>query len=267
MTPKVTVNGDQIEYTTDGDGPVVVFVPSGGFGAWQWSWQYPAFAGPFQAITYHQRGTSNSSASTAVGVDQYINDLEAVLTDSDVSRVHLVGFGFGGIVALEYAYRFGRARSLVLIGTPAHNRVGLKRITDTFSVPRDNLDQLRTSTAHGFSTSFLEDHPEIRDQIVEWRQAEDGSREAWKDLEASYEAYDREWELYEMQLPTLVVHGENDQVVPPDNAKQLAEGLPHGREHRYEAAGHFVMIERAQEVNDTLYGFYERQLSSVPWES
>ncbi|ERH00991.1 MAG: putative hydrolase or acyltransferases (alpha/beta hydrolase superfamily) [Halonotius sp. J07HN6] len=115
-------DGCSIHYTTAGpsDAPAVVFLGDLGFGAWQWSWQYDAVAGPFRAVVVDTRGCGRSDAPAGSWeIGEFVADLDAVLADQNLRKAHLVGCGLGGCVALAAAHRTNRARSLTLIGTPA----------------------------------------------------------------------------------------------------------------------------------------------------
>jgi pimeloyl-ACP methyl ester carboxylesterase len=58
-----------------------------------------------------------------------------------------------------------------------------------------------------------------------------------------------------LRSSTLVLHGDDDRVVPVDNAEALARAIPDARCHIFEGAGHLVFIERADEVNEEILSF------------
>lgn len=257
--PTCTIDGIEREYTVQGSGPTVVFVPTPGFGGWQWSWQFPAVAGPYQALTYQQRETAAIQAAID-SVGQLVEDLEAILATAGVDRAHLVGAGLAGMVALEYTHRYDRARSLSLLattpgGAEARRPHGPGAV---LGASPDDTDALRETTAAGLADDFVANHPEIIDRIVGWRAAEDGGRESWDRIDRAYMAYDRDWPLYTCSLPALILHGTDDTVVPPVNGDCLGEDLPNGTYHPITGAGHLFTIERSREVNDRLIGFLER---------
>jgi len=261
-----TSRGDRtIGYETAGDGPAVAFVPTLGYGPWQWSWQVPAIAGPFEAIAIEPWGTGGSEAPAAGSgsdtVAALVHDVEAVLADADARRVHLLGVGLGGHVALEHARRYDRARSLALIATTP----GLpdaeppSSIVETLYASRDDPDAVRDSLAAALSPAFRAEQPAVLDGIVEWRTAEDAARQSWAALAPAFSSWERPWPLHEVTLPALVVHGGADAVVPPENGERLADLLPRGERECFPEAGHLVTIERSRPVNDRLVGFLEAQ--------
>ena len=251
-------DGVDLYYEADGEGPTVAFVPTVGYGAWQWAWQAPPLAGPFETVVQDLRGTGRSDTPAGpYDVDALVGDLAAILAEVGTDRVHLVGQGVGGVVALEYARQHGRARSVAVLGSPdgEHDLPG--RIDDVLGAPTDDEAALRASLTPALSGAFREGQPDVVDGIVDWRREDDATSEAWEAQADAIEAYERDWPLYEMTLPALVVHGTDDEVVPVDHGRTLGEGLPNGTFVPADGAGHLVGVERSREVNDRLFGFLE----------
>lgn len=263
---RVAINdGVRLQYRCEGDGEPVAFVPTAGYGPWQWAWQFPAVAGPFQAITYHGRETGESDAPPGpYDVPTLADDLEAVLADAEARRAHLVGFGLGGMVALEHAHRYGRARSIALIGTTPGGPEAVRPtpLDEALAAPRDDPDALRASLEPALSAEFRDAHPDVLDGIVEWRAAEDADRDGWAAGAAAFADYERGWPLYELSLPALIAHGGADEIVPPENADVLTAGLPRSESVRYEDSGHLVTVERSRPLNDELLAFLDEHVES-----
>ncbi|MFP4218052.1 MAG: alpha/beta fold hydrolase [Salinarchaeum sp.] len=261
--PWATNDGVKLYYERHGTGPPVVLVPTLGFGPWQWAWQHSAVVGPFSAIVYHGRRTGRSEASPGTDtIDDLVGDLEAVLAAADVRRAHAVGMGLGGTVALEYAHQHDRLRSLVLVGTPAGGAdMPSGKTWLTMAATKDDRTALESTTREMVSTAFCRDHPEVIAQIVAWRGDEDATLNDWEATAAAVDGYQRDWPLYEMTLPTLVVHGGSDAVVPSASADRLATDLPRATTRRFPDAGHLVTVERSRPLNDQLVGFLDEHAS------
>lgn len=271
--PTAINRGVELRYQSAGDGETVAFVPTLGYGGWQWSWQFPAVAGPFEAIAMELRGTCGSDASGGQSdappgpydVATLADDLEAVLADADARRAHLVGLGLGGHVALEHAARYDRARSLALLSTtpglPAANPPAGgsdEALLDALYATEDDAGALRDSLSHVLSAAFRSEHPDVIDGIVEWRAGEDADRAGWEAQAPAFTAWEREWPPYEVTEPALVVQGGADRVVPPANAATLDEVLPDTERLDFPDAGHLVTVERSRPLNDRLLGWLER---------
>jgi pimeloyl-ACP methyl ester carboxylesterase len=272
--PSASNRGVEIAYETDGDGDPVAFVPTLGYGAWQWGWQFPAVAGPFEAIAMELRGTGGSDAPAGpYDVPTLADDLEAVLADAGARRAHLVGLGLGGHVALDHAARYGRARSLTLIastpglpegelpGGPTGDDPGAagdSDLLDALFAPADDPDALERSLSHVLSAEFRTEHPDVVEGIAAWRAEEDADRAGWAAQAPAFTDWERAWPPYEVTEPALVVQGGDDRVVPPANADVLAELLPTTERLDFPDAGHLVTVERSRPLNDRLVGFLER---------
>ncbi|MFC5971768.1 alpha/beta fold hydrolase [Halomarina salina] len=235
------------EAAVPNDADTVAFVGETGYAAWQWSWQYPAVSGPFEALVTDLRGSGRSeTTSDSFDVTTLVADLGAVLADHGARRVHLVGAGLGGMVALECARVSGRVRSLSLFGT---------------ALSGDRFDEGMLSVLGGrgpdslapcFSESFFDRQREVVAGVEKWRadDAPDAVRAAQVDALLDYDCADP----YELTVPTLVCHGEDDPVVPVEAGRDLADALPRG-EFCPLPGRHLAHVESSRVANDELVGF------------
>lgn len=244
-------NGEvSLYYEARGDGETVLFLGEVGYGAWQWSWQHAAVAGPYEALVMDLRGAGRSDAPPGpYSVATLAGDVRAVLEEHGARRVHLVGAGLGGMVALELARTSSRPRSLFLIGTAAAGE-GVT-LDPLFGSPADPTE-LETSLEAALSREFRDNHPDVVDQIVQWRAAEDAPRDAWEAQRAAVENFDCRDGLYEITTPVRVAHGTADRVWPVDRGRTLAAELPRGEFLPETGAGHLVNVEHSKVVNDEL---------------
>lgn len=252
--PTTTREGVTLQFDRAGTGETVAFVGEAGYGAWQWGWQYDRVAGPFEALVWDLRGTGRSDAPPGpYDVDAMTDDLEAVLGAVEARRAHLVGAGLGGMIALRYARRYDRARTLSLFGTaPVGERVDETALRGLCASAGDT-SALRESLSSAFSPAFLEQTPLV-ERICEWR-AEDDAGEAFTAQVAAALAFES-GPLYEVDLPALVCHGLDDPVVPAETGRALAQALPHGTFEAVEGR-HLCFAEHSRAVNDRLLGFLD----------
>lgn len=242
-------------YETEGDGDTVAFLGEIGYGAWQWSWQHAAVAGPRESLVADVRGAGRSDAPPGpYAPADLAADAEAVLADRGARTAHLVGAGLGGAVALTVARRSGRVDSLTLIGTSAR---GSDVDAEALYAPPDDPEALRASLDPALSAAFRDARPDALDRIVEWRAAGDADRAAWEAQAAALAEFDLADSLYEVTVPALVVHGTADAVCPVECGRALAEGLPRGEFLPVDGAGHLAHVERSKLVNDRLLGFLD----------
>jgi pimeloyl-ACP methyl ester carboxylesterase len=253
--PTVTTDGTALRYELSGeaDRPTVAFVPDVGFGPWLWGWQAPALSGPYRTLVYAARGTDGSDREGPYTIDRFVADLEAVLAEAGIQRVHLVGAGLGGMVALRHARRHGRARSLSVFGVPpSGDRIDEAALS---ALHPSDPSRFRSSLSLAFSDRFLAESGAV-DRIVEWRRTEDATGDAVAGHRSAALGFEA-GPLYELSTPTLVFHGADDPVVSTAAGKELADTLPRGR---FEAVAgkRCCYIEHATAVTDAIEEFVDR---------
>lgn len=244
-------NGEvSLYYEAEGDGETVLFLGELGYGAWQWGWQHAAVAGPYEALVMDLRGAGRSDAPPGpYSVATLTSDVQAVLEEHGARRVHVVGVGLGGMIALRLARLSGRPRNLFLIGTAA---AGEGVTLDPLFGSPDDPAELKLSLEAALSREFRESHPDVVEQIVQWRTTEDAPRDAWEAQRAAVENFDCRDDLYEITNPVRVVHGTADHVWPLERGRTLAADLPRGEFLPATDAGHLANVERSKVVNDEL---------------
>ncbi|MFW5957457.1 MAG: alpha/beta fold hydrolase [Natronomonas sp.] len=249
-------DGRKIAYAHHGDGPeTVVFLPDAGFGPWMWSWQVPRMTGPFRTVILATRGTDGSDDAGPYTVDRLVDDLETVTGDVGARRVHLVGAGLGGTVAIEYARKYGRARGLVLLGATRSGDVIDPRTLERLCPDTDDPAKYEASLSLAFSDDYLSSadvHP-----IIEWRRDEDARGEALDRHLSVVRSYESE-ALFDVENSALVCHGVDDPVVPIDAGRDLASELPGGRFEPIEGK-RLCFVEHSAAVTDAIVGFLERE--------
>jgi len=248
--PRASNDGVTLHYETTGDGPTVVFVGDVGYGAWLWGWHHDALAGHYETLTWDLRGTGVSDAPDGPSdVATLAADLESVLSDHGVRSAHLVGAGLGGMIALQYAHEYNRARTLTLYSTAASGA----------DIDADALDALaldNTGSLDGaFSPQFRENATDVVSRITEWREAEDATGDAFRAQAAATTGFEAP-PLYEVTLPVELYYGVDDPVVPVEAAESLARDLPRGTSAAVEGR-HCSFVEHARPVTDRLTAFLD----------
>ena len=250
--PTTTNDGVTLRYETTGDGPTVVFVGDVGYGAWLWGWHHDAIAGPYEALVWDLRGTGESDAPAGpYDVATLAADLEAVLSAHGVRNSHLVGAGLGGMVALQYAHEYNRARTLTLYNTAASGDA-----VDADALAGLSLDDGPAQSLEGaFSPQFRETATDLVDRITGWREDEDTTGDAFAAQAGATTGFSAP-PLYEVTTPTEVYYGVDDPVVPADAAQSLARDLPRGSGEAVEGR-HLSFVEHATAVTDRLVAFLD----------
>src|SRR5262245_19416216 len=217
-----------------------------------WRRNIPVLARDLLVIAYDFRGNGNSDDPTGpVTMETFVDDTLALLDALGVERAHVYGQSFGGMVGQELALTHPeRARTLILGCTHAGPRHALR--AKTSKVPKG--EPWRSMYAPGFPDAHPEHVAEdLRIGAAQPRHPEGGRRQ-WEAMQG-FDSYDR---LPTLRVPTLVIHGSEDQAIPAENARMLSERIPNAELVILEGAGHLYHSEQAEEADAAVLDFVRR---------
>ena len=250
-----TQDGTQIYYKDWGKGQPIVFSHGWPLSADDWDSQMLFFLHQGYRVIAHDRRGHGRSTQTATGneMDTYAADLAALTDALDLKNAIHVGHSTGGGEVARYTARAkpGRVAKAVLIG--AVPPIMVKTQANPGGLPLEVFDGFRAALAANRAQFFLDvpsgpfygyNRPGAKvDQGVIsnwWRQGMMGGTKAHYDCIKAFSETDFTEDLRTIDVPTLVMHGDDDQIVPfadsaPLSAKLLKkatlkvyEGLPHG---------------------------------------
>lgn len=244
------------------DADTVVFCEGLGYGRWMWNWQTGVLADDYHLLLWDNRGTDDSDEPDGpYTIPEMAADLEAVLADAGVTEAHIVGASMGGMVAQRYAIDHDRAASLTLLCTSPGGPDSISTPDETlarmFSVPEsaDERESIRHRMRPAMTDEFFDANDALLADIVDWRLASDASDAAREAQAAAVTTFDASDELATLTLPTLVMHGTADRVLPVGNAELLAEALPHATVEFVDGGSHLFFLEASDRVNRRLQEF------------
>ena len=203
-------------------------------------------------IAYDFRGNGNSDEpSGPATMSTFVEDTLALLDLLGVDRAHVYGQSFGGMVAQELALtRPERVRTLILGCTHVGTRHALR--SKSSKVPKG--EPWRAMYAPGFPDRFP-DHvrEDLRIGAMQPKHPEGGRRQ-WEAMQG-FDSFER---LPELRVPTLILHGTEDQAIPFGNAELLAERIPGAELVPLEGAGHLYHSEQAEAADAAVLDFVRR---------
>lgn len=263
-------DGTQIYYKDWGTGPAIVF--SHGWplssDAWEDQMMFLANNG-FRCIAHDRRGHGRSSQPwEGNNMDTYADDLATVVDTLGITGATFVGHSTGGGEVARYIGRYGTARAAkaVLIGsvTPimlktSNNPDGLPisvfdGIRDSVRTDRAQFWRDLTTPFFGFNRSGVKDSQGRRDSF-EMQGQQCGLRGAFECIKQFSET-DFTEDLKKMTIPTLVLHGDDDQIVPIIAAARAAvKLLPKPTLKVYAGGSHALPIMNKDQVNQDILAF------------
>ena len=245
----------RIWWDQSGTGDPVLLIMGHAYGSEMWHRTAPALAASYRVLRFDNRGVGRSSDPPGpYPVPLMADDALAVLDAASAVSAHVYGVSMGGAIALQLALDHpGRVRSLTL-GCTAASAEGASRgalLTRVRTLlPATVLNRMASKLLYGPDTPAsrrAEDH-----EIVRRTRSSGRGRHGQITGLASFDVTGR---LGEIRIPTLVMHGALDRIVPAANAQRLADGIAGARLVIFPDAGHAYMTDAAQAANQEVLHF------------
>jgi len=283
---KIEVNDIGIYYEIHGEGEPLLLVEGLGYSSWMWFKQIPDLSREYKVIVFDNRGVGNTDKpDMEYSVEMMADDAAGVLKTLDIESANILGISMGGFIAQEIALKYPNVvKSLVLGSTSFSGRdvmhkgsnsllgafvelwgimpamlefsgKGNSPMTNSFDV---NLEKkIRYGLSLAFTPEYFDSHADEIDRIVEWRLANPQPFYAWKRQLRAGMKFDATDRVPQIKVPSLVVTGSEDRIVPPESSKRLSELIPDSRFIQIEGTGHLSFIEKAPEFNKIVLSFLD----------
>lgn len=258
---KLSVNGIEINYAIEGEGPVVTFSHSLGCNLSMWDAQAAALRGRYQVLRFDTRGHGQSGAPAgAYTLEQLAEDLHGLLGGLGITRTHFVGISMGGMIGQVFALKHPEmVRSLVLCDTTSRVPAGAAPVWQ---------DRIKTAEAKGmeplveptlsrwFTAPFRARRPDLMEQVGAMIRATPaqgyiGCCHAIPKINV----IDR---LGAVACPALVIVGEEDPGTPVEMARDIHAALPSAELAILRSASHLSNLEQPEEFNRVLVRFLDK---------
>ncbi len=264
-------DGMQMYYKDWGKGKPVLFSHGWPLDADMWDSQLNFLAERgYRTIAFDRRGFGRSEQPwTGYDYDTFASDINQLITQLDLQDVTLVGFSMGGGDVARYLGLYGSARvaGLVLLGavTPMFGKSATHPQGVDLSVfegIRDGLRQDRAQFISDFSASFYGVNAGQTVSAGVLTQTLNialmASLKATIDCVTVFSETDFRTDMLKIDVPTLVIHGNNDQVVPFDvTGKKAAETIRGAELIVYDNAPHGFAVTHQDRLNDDLLAFLQ----------
>jgi len=270
MSTITVKDGTTIYYKDWGKGPVVTFSHGWPLNSDAWDGQMHFLAqNGFRVVAHDRRGHGRSSqASSGNDMNGYANDLAAIIEELDLQDATLVGHSTGGGEVARYIGRHGTKRVAAAILIAAVPPIMVKSASNPEGLPIDVFDELRRGLLndrsqfykdfavmfYGANRAGAKVSQGMLDQFWLWSM-QAGLKNSYDSIKAFSET-DFTEDLEKFDVPTLVMHGEDDQVVPiKDSAKKSARLIKGVKEIYYPGRPHGLTATHQDEVNADLLKF------------
>jgi 3-oxoadipate enol-lactonase len=264
-TGMAEVNGARIYYEVAGEGDPLVLVHAGIADSRMWEDQFMAFAHRYRVIRHDMRGFGMTAM--VEGPFSHHEDLRALLDSLDVERAHLVGCSMGGGAVLDFALEYpDRVGNLVLVGSavggfgpdfdPPKEWDEIVAADEAGDLERVSELEVRI-WVDGPGRSPGEVGAPVRDLVREMNliALRNEAAELGEEWEPEPPAADR---LPDIQAPTLLIVGDEDQPRVFAAADLLEKELPNTRKVVMHGTAHLPNMERPEEFNRIVLDFLKR---------
>jgi len=271
MSTITTKDGTQIFYKDWGAGQPIVFHHGWPLSADDWDAQMMFFlAQGYRVIAHDRRGHGRSSQTVSGNeMDTYAADVAALAAHLDLKNAIHIGHSTGGGEVARYVARYGKGRvaKAVLIG--AVPPVMVKSAKNPGGTPLEVFDGFR-ATLVANRAQFFRDLPEgpfygynrpgakVSQGVIDnwWRQGMMGGAKAHYDCIKAFSETDFTEDLQSIAVPVLILHGDDDQIVPiADSALLAAKLVKNGTLKVYPELPHGLCTTHPETINGDLLSF------------
>jgi 3-oxoadipate enol-lactonase len=254
--------GARIYWDEQGSGAPLLLVMGLGWSSHAWYRTRPLLNAKYRTIALDNRGVGRSDIPPGpYSIAQMASDAAAVLVAAKVNTAHIFGVSMGGMIAQEFALQYpAKVRSLILGCTSAGGPEAVR-------VDASALQVLMTRSANPDEftkaiSPFIYDRGTPPERIAEDTEI----RRKWYPTSDAYSAQLQAilaWEAYsriaKIAAPTLVIHGEKDQLVPAANGKMIAARIPGAKLVLLPNASHIFFTDQTEAAHAAILGFLGAQ--------
>ena len=255
-------NGVKIYWEEEGKGAPLLLIMGLGWPSYMWYRTKPLVAEQYRTITFDNRGAGRSDVPAGpYSIAAMASDAATVLDAAGIESAHLYGVSMGGMIAQEFALQYPkRVKSLILGCTAAGGPEAKRAAPEVIEVlTRQGMTPEEAARAINpyiydkeTPPSRVEEDLKIR---LQWTPTFDGYMAQLQGI-MMWEAYSR---IAQIGVPTLVVHGETDQLVPAENGKLIAQRISRSKLVMIPHASHIYSTDQPEAAHKSVLEFLSAQ--------
>ena len=224
----------------------------------------PYYAPEYQKIVFDKRGAGKTDKpDISYSIEMMADDLAGLMDSIGIESAHIRGTSNGGMIALNFVLKYPkRVRSLILACTTCTGKQGNSpKVREIFSsfmqgnyTQKEMLIELATISV---TKKYQEANPEFVNILINSIGHDPSTDHVWRryiEAQSEHDVCDR---LHEIEVPTLIVSGDSDEVIPVENAKLMDSKMSNSELVIFKDTGH-MMIESIAEVTSTCLDFLRR---------
>jgi len=259
---KAKVNDFEMYYEDIGEGPPLVLIHGMGGDSSEWSLLTPELSKEVRCIAVDLRGHGKSEKpDQPYTQDMFADDVAALLDTLGVDRAYICGLSMGGFVALKMALNHPeKVRGLILIDTAA--RMPAKSIEVGARWAKIFAEKgleayIEAEIRDIFHPMFARRHKDMVNHFAESMRTRDASTIARIQQGYLKSPLAIENDIKKIKVPTLIIHGREDEVVPVEEAEFMHRQIPNSQIAIIPFSGHAALLERKDFFIDVILYFIE----------
>lgn len=264
--PHLHANGVNLYYEEHGTGEPLVLIMGFTASSIAWHWNIADFAKHFRVIAFDNRGVGQSDKpNVPYSMAMFADDTAGVLAGLGIDTAHIFGISMGGMIAQEFALRYPqRVKTLTLGCTNCGGpQTVLSKDPDVLNMlanvaSTDVQQAALTMTKVAVTPWFMRQRMDILIELNRLSSHHPTPQHGMVCQMAAIQGHDTYDRLPQLTMPTLVVTGKEDGLVPPENSVTLARRIPNADLVLLANASHLFNIELPAATNDVVTRFIQR---------
>lgn len=266
--PRVKVSDISLYYEVHGHGETIAMIMGLG-GGLPWVFrQVQDFSKQYRVVAFDNRGTGASDApDIPYSLEMMAGDLAGLLEAIGIKNAHVFGISMGGMIAQHFALLYPEKVKCLILGATtcggtrrvAPDMEAIKVLFDMEHMQKLTPEERAMETLpFVFSQEFINNNQALIQQLLSKMVGHVTPPNGYMRQAAAIMGHDTYERLPEIKVPTLIIAGDADKLVPAENSRLMASRIPNAELVILEKMGHGFNIEAADIVNDTVLRFLKR---------
>lgn len=261
--PKVNVNGCDIYYEVHGQGDPLVMIMGLRRNMEWWYHQIPVLSKHFKVVAFDNRGAGRSDKPVMdYSIRLFADDTAALMDELGIDHAHVLGISMGGYIAQELAINYPEKVADLVLGCTSCGgekvvlmKAGrLEKFTANEGLTPEDI--LQKDMDIYFSDRYIENNPKAVEQFREISMRYYQPVDAFQRQFAACLSHDTVSRLHRISQPILIMAGDNDPLVPPENSYILKELMPEAKLSVFPKGRHCFFIEYFERFNQEIISFF-----------
>jgi 3-oxoadipate enol-lactonase len=259
--PAAKIGDIDIAYETHGEGPPLIAIMGLTGSRGHWRGFAERFADRHRVITFDNRGVGETSVPQGpYSTAQMADDALGLLDHLGIGTAIVFGVSMGGMIAQELALRAPDRVTKLILGCTSAGGSTLTLEPDTLaafgSIGQDGAEAtIRRLLSINFSPKFLSERADVFEELVQYGLAHRMKSTGFFGQMLAVTSHDASARVSELRMPTLLVTGNVDRLIPSENTRTLATAIPHARVVMLDGVGHMFWVEAPEATESAMRAF------------